>query len=717
MSLSRKFLLAASLAGLAACAAPQKMQLPEPSRPQRTQPAAAEQTLVSGAAGTAPTELRQTTTPAPPAGGRTVSGLDETGSEPELEGAPVAANIESMPLPAFVNEALGNLLGLNFQLDPALQNKPDLVTVRTTQPQAPRDFYRLVRQVLRTYGVSMRYEDGLVRVYPSPSGRSDEPPLVLSGRALPDVPISHRPVFQLVELESVRIVDVNQWLRVAFKLEGLDIQDDPNRNAVVLYGKPDLVAQAVAAIRVLDRPFMRGRVSIRLEPAFVSAEDLAKQLVDVLVAEGYGAVVHSRQGTIQGSTIVALPIASANTLLIFAADQTVLDHAVEWARTIDRPNPVAGGESLFYYLVQNTRAEDIAHTLSGVREGGAYDRGPVRQARASGDINAPPAPAEAAAPAPQAAATGALGAGRLLVDEPRNALIFQGPAAEWERMLPLVRQMDRAARQVMIEVTIAEVTLDASEEFGVAWLAKHGFDRFRGTITSGTLGGASPGSAPGLNYLLDVAGETRVTLRALANDNRVSVLSNPKLMVKSGEEASIDVSTEIPTLGSTTASEQQTEGTSNILQTVEYRRTGIILNVRPIIYSDNRIDLEIRQEVSEALPVASESAIQSPAIFSRAVSTSLSLRDGSSILIGGMMSQSDTVGDSGIPWLKDIPLLGNLFKTSSKQKAKTELVVMIVPYIIETDQQALEVTRAVTSRLETLQLPTPAAPEPETEQP
>lgn len=712
MSLSRKLLLAASLAGLAACAAPRKVQVPEPSRPQRTQPATpAEQTLIGGRAGTAPTELRQTATPVPPAAGRAVSGLEAAGSEPELEGEPVAANIESMPLPAFVNEALGNLLGLNFQLDPALQNKPDLVTLRTAQPQTPREFYRLVRQVLRVYGVSLRYEGELVQVYPSPSGRGDEPPLVLSGRTLPDVPISHRPIFQLVELQSVRIVDVNQWLRTAFKLEGLDIQDDPNRNAVVLYGKPDLVAQAVAAIRVLDRPFMRGRVSIRLEPAFVSAEDLAKQLVDVLVAEGYGALVHTRQGTIQGSTIVALPIPSANTLLIFAADQALLDHAVEWARTIDRPNPVAGGESLFYYLVQNTRAEDISHTLSGVREGG-YDRGPVRQARASGDINAPPS-AEPAAPAQQAAATGALGAGRLLVDEPRNALIFQGPAAEWERMLPLVKQMDRAARQVMIEVTIAEVTLDASEEFGVAWLAKHGFDRFRGTITSGTLGGAATGGAPGLNYLLDVAGETRVTLRALADDNRVSVLSNPKLMVKSGEEASIDVSTEIPTIGSTTAATQQTEGTSNILQSVEYRRTGIILNVRPIVYSDNRIDLEIRQEVSEALPVASDAAIQSPAIFSRAVSTSLSLRDGSSILIGGMMSQSDTVGDSGIPWLKDIPLLGNLFKTSSKQKAKTELVVMIVPYIIETDQQALEVTRAVTSRLENLQLTAPAAPEPE----
>ena len=714
MTPSRLPVLTCLILGLAACATSvERVQVPEPSRPARSdRDGPADRALIEGGTSTAPTELRQTPTPTLPVSGRAVSGLEVTGREPALEGEPISVGLESVPLPTFVNEVFGNLLGLNFQIDPELERKRDLVTLRVSEPQRPLDFYRLAVQVLRTYGLSVRYEEDLVRVYVSPTGRSDEPPLVLSGRTLPDVPISHRPVFQLVELHSVRIADVNQWLRAAFKMEGLDIQDDPNRNAVVLYGKPDLVAQAVAAIRVLDRPFMRGRVSARLEPAFVSAEELAKQLVDVLVAEGYGALVHPRQGTIQGSTIVVLPIPSANTLLIFAADGTLLDHAVEWARTIDRPNPVASGESLFYYLVQNTRAAEIERTLSGVRAAD-HDRGPVRATRSSVDINAPGAPREAEA---AAAAAPGLGTGRVLVDEPRNALIFQGLAAEWERLLPLVRQMDRAARQVMIEVTIAEVTLDASEEFGVAWLAKHGFGRFSGRITSGQIAAAPFGSS-GLNYLLDVAGETRLALNALASQNRVSVLSNPKLMVKSGEEASIDVSTEIPVLSSTTASEQQTDGTSNILQSVEYRRTGIILNVRPVVYSDNPVDLEIRQEASNTLGILPGTEIPSPSFFNRSVSTSLTLRDGSSILIGGMMQEQRSVGDSGIPWLKNIPLLGHLFKTSNQDKTKTELVVMIVPYIIESDSQALEVTRAVTDRLQTLQMPAPEAAQEEAEEP
>ena len=176
-------------------------------------------------------------------------------------------------------------------------------------------------------------------------------------------------------------------------------------------------------------------------------------------------------------------------------------------------------------------------------------------------------------------------------------------------------------------------------------------------------------------------------------------------MVKSGEEASIDVGTEIPTISSQTASVQQTAGTSNILQSVQYRKTGIILNIQPIVYSDNRVDLQIRQEVSEALPLGTDAAVKSPSIFNRAVSTNLSLRDGSSVLIGGLMSRRETRSDSGVPYLKDIPIIGNVFKSRGKTGNKTELIVMIVPYIVETDAQATALTRSVGDRYEMLELP------------
>jgi general secretion pathway protein D len=709
----RTILAALAITLMASACATQFKRVPlnEPLRPAPVASAGSTQALV-GDESSVPSALRQTATPQLPGSGRAISGLDADERLPVLSGDPVDANIEGLALPAFIDEAFGNLLGISFQMDDALLKQRDLVTLRTSGAQKPADFYRLVVQVLRTYGVSVQLEGELVRLSPITKGTSDEPPLVFSGRTLPEVPNSHRPVFQLVELKSARIADVNQWLRVAFKLDGLQIQDDPNRNAVILMGKPDLVKQAVAAIRVLDRPFMRGRVSTRLEPAFVGADELAKRLVDVLTAEGYGAMLHNSQGVLQGSTMIVLPIAGANSVLIFAADQGLLDHAIEWATTIDRPNPSASGQSLFYYLVKNTRAEDIAQTLNGVRSADAAQSARNTVSPAAG----------AAAPATAGTGAGAgVSQGSLIVDEPRNALIFQGAAAEWERMLPLLKQMDLPARQVVIEVTIAEVTLEDGLDLGFAWQRVGG----NSNISSGQIGAATStgntgtdtgnnngtgSSSSGLNYLINTAGVIRAQLTALAQASRLTVLSTPRLMVKSGEEATIEVGDEVPTLSSQTAAVQQSAGTSNILQSIQNRKTGIILNVSPVIYSDNRIDLVVRQEVSAALPLGG--GIQSPTITNRIVSTSLTLRDGGSVLMGGLMSNRQTESESGVPGLMNIPLLGRLFKSTSTSTTKTELLVMIVPYIIETDADAESITRAVTSQMQNFEMPASLQAEP-----
>jgi general secretion pathway protein D len=502
-------------------------------------------------------------------------------------------------------------------------------------------------------------------------------------------------------MQSVRASDVVNLLNIAFKDSGLTIQPESSRNAVVLMGKPELVRQAGEAIRVLDRPYMRGRVSARLEPAFVSATELSKRLVEVLGAEGYGAAVYTSSGA-TGTAILVLPLEAANTVLVFAADRGVLDHAVEWARSIDRPNPTAGSDGLFYYMVKNTQAKEIVKTITGVRTSADNTREPARDAIDGSQVGMLPAPAVSASPA--SAGLGDLTKGKLSLDEPRNAIIFQGSATDWGRVLPLIQQMDRAPRQVMIEVTVAEVTLTNDQEFGVAWLGRNSdLGKFNGNISSGSLATGTGGA--GLTYLLDIGGETRASLKALASQDRISVLSTPRLMVKSGEEASFDVGTEVPTISSQATSGIQTDGNSGLIQTVQYRKTGILLNIKPVVYSDDRVDIELRQEVSEALPIGADSTVSSPAIFNRSYSTNLSLKDGSAILIAGLMSQRQTTGDSGVPFLKDVPVLGNLFKTQKRGNNKTELVLMIVPYIIETDNQAEELTRSLSQRFELLDLP------------
>ncbi len=688
---------------LAGCATQPRLQVPGSLDVSQVESERTAEDVVLSGNNAMPDGLRRVATPVLPASGASMSGGNVTQALPPLAGGAVSASLEGLPLPSFINEVYGNLLGLNFQVDPSLARRNDLVTLRLPSPQSPRELYDVAGQVLRAYGVAVRWDGTVLQVLPADNPNAVEPPLILSGRTLPDVPVSHRPVFQLVEMRSVRGSSVSRWLRVAFpQQDDLKVEDDMQRNAVVLYGKPAVVRQAVAAIQVLDQPFMRGRQSTRLEPSFVSADELAQRLVEVLLAEGYAAATQLGEGI---GTLV-LPVPSANMVLVFTPDPALLNHVVAWARTIDQPNANAQGDGLYYYEVQNTAAAGLYRTLQGMMGGGGAGTGAAAPA------------SDPTAPVPAAAAGGTGGAmsfsgGRLAVDEPRNAIIFQGASSDWMRLSGLIEKMDRAARQVMVEVTIAEVTLDEGETFGSAWFAKSNSGRTDGRFNFGQLPGNGTGgddgngslATSGLTYLLDIAGENRLALNAFAEDQRVSILSTPRLLVMSGEEASIDVGTEVPTLTMQTTSDQQTNGDTALLQGIQYRKTGILLTIKPTVYSDDRVDLDVSQEVSEALPVGDGAGISSPSIFNRKVETSLSLRDGSSVLLGGLMSQRDTNGDSGVPFLKDVPVLGYLFKNQTRARNKTELVLIIRPYIVEGDAKAQAVSDAISGLLEYIDLP------------
>lgn len=681
---------------------PEPLQLP----PKPVQP---ESSKIDEQLGQRRTEMQQSATPKPPGTSGGVAGLDDDRSIPPIpRSTSMSINVEGVPVKVFANEVFGNMLGLTVKIDPEVANLQELVTLNTNERLPPEEMFLVARQVLSDYGVAVRSEGEVLRISTATGSTTILPPLIISGRALPQVPVTHRPVFQLVELEAVTANDASRWLNTIYGTE-VKVTDDGGRNTVLLSGKPEMIRQALAALQVFDKPNMRGRISTRLEPAFVSSVELGTRLSEVLTVQGYSVA----RGANSSAAITLLPVASANTLLIFAVSQEALDYAVKWAHELDRASPTAGDKSMFYYQVRNTMAAEVAAILNGQST----------QSSTSGG-NSSETPAVTAGPGentsrPRGSTTANIGESRILVDEPRNALIFQGDPAEWERTLNLIRYIDRAPRQVMIEVTIAEVSLDNQLDYGVSWFAKNGFRRFNGNISSGTLpgnsnnnnsgsGNSSGGGFSGLTYLLDVAGQNRMALQAFAEDSRVTVLSRPHLLVKSGAEANIDVGTEVPTITMQTTSNQTTGGSSNLLQSIQYRKTGIITSIKPTVYSDSRVDLEISQEVSEVLRTGI-SIGGSPSIFNRSLNTSVSLRDGGSVVMAGLISERQTRGNGGVPLLKDIPVLGNLFKSTTKQRGRTELVIMIVPYIVETDEYAAAVSQAIIDSFDVLEVP-PRAP-------
>lgn len=610
-----------------------------------------------------------------------IAGLDTfEETMPGLKGGPFKLDVDNMPLPAFINEVYGNMLHISFQIDKSLQNVSDLITLRITEPQSAQELSRVVAKVLSEYGVAIKKEQQHYRFLQSTKTSTDEPPLLISGRTLPEVPVTHRPIFQIVPLYHVRTTNVIFALNQLYTGQDLRISEDTERNAVTLQGSRHLVANALETIKFLDQPAMRGRYSLRIDPLYQTPEALSEALVQVLQSEGYGAST-----TLPMGSILVLPMSKINAVLVFTADQKVLGLVKQWVQVLDQPTYASDKNTLFYYPVKNTAAGALVKTLS------ALVPSIVIQQAAQAQKNP--------GTGPQSAATG-VGSQKssLVVDEQRNAVLFFGNADTWSQLLPIIRQMDTQSKQVLIEVTIAEITLGDTDKFGIEWLINGSVGQYN--FDAGTLVGAGAGAIPGaFNYILDSGGKTRMVLNALATNNRVNVLSTPRLMVKSGEEASIEIGTEVPIVTSqgVPSGSPQTGGDSIFTQNVQYRKTGVILNVKPIVHSGRRIDIDVSQELSSA-QANTTSSISSPTILNRKVETTLSLKDGASVLIAGIISDNTSFNDKGIPYLKDIPWLGSLFSTKGSSHDKSEIVIMIIPYILEQDADVESISEAFRSQ-------------------
>lgn len=661
--LVRILLIVLGAALLGSCAAPQQVTIPEPLREPKPEPADAGTTVVDELTAERPDETRFSVQEI--AKTRTAAGLQQA-QDPIVaaDGSPIDVNIDSVPLPVFINAIFGNLLNLSFQMEPGVRDNQSLVTLRASEGQTPEQLYGLAVQVLDSFGIRVNQEGELLNFVQASTTTEGDVPLLVSGRNLPDVPATHREVFQFVPLHVVRNVQVRSWLQTLYANQGLSVVEDPARNAVMLQGPPTLVRVALEAIEVLDQPSMRGRISLRITPAYRSAEGLTDDLINVLEAEGYGV---SRKPPI--GAIFLVPLEAINSVAVFAGDRTVLEHVRKWAKELDRPPETTSNAGIFAYEAQNTSVESIASVVGQL-------------------IGSAPSTVESEEAA-DGASTAANGDNRLVVDPDRNTVLFQGKGEEWARLRPVIEQLDKPARLALVEVTIAEVTLTDEYQFGIEWALE------QSNLDISTEGGLGLGGQ-GLNFFIQSdSGRTRAVLNAFASNDRVSILSTPRLMVRSGEQATIDVGTEVPII---TSSATTTDLDNSILQNITYRKTGVLLTVRPIIHASNRIDLEVRQEVSESQPNTS-SGIDSPEIFDRSIETSLSLRDGGSVMIGGLITDNVSSGENKVPFFGDIPFFGRLFRSESQNTDRTELIVIIVPYILDDYEDAEAITRSMRERM------------------
>ena len=667
------------------CATLEVDPLPEPIREPKALPEAAaeDEGVPPPRDAAAPGGLRTTRTPGVVIQRTVAEGIADRLGE-DLAGEPVLVSFHEVPLVPFINEVFGEELGMSFVISPDLQGRTDLVTLKLTEPLPPRQLFATARRVLGEYGVDLREtEEGIVTFAASQETGSRDVPLLVSGRALPEVPSTHRTIFQLVQLGVVRNTQVRGWLSQAFDGRDLKIFEDPDRNAVLLKGNADMIARALAMIEVLDQPLLRGRHGIVIEPVFMGAGELAGALDSILRAEGY------QPGLNQGSgSVMLIALDGVNKVIALAVDRRTIDHVADWARTLDTRRKQSVEEAVFTYEVRNTQAEELTGTLNlllGIGRGGAG----LPETEAGGEGAEPP---EAGAQPPGADRPGE----RIVVDKNRNMLIFRGTGREWAEILGVVEKLDKSVPSVLIEVLIAEITLTDEERTGLEFLVRGNLGSR--VLSFGTFGNLRDGLQRGLT--LDSSGQTRAVLNLFYQDDKVVIRSRPRLLVKSGETASIDVGNEIPVVTQTSEQVREVGDVPNVLQQITYRKTGVQLEIKPVVQANGLVDLEVSQQLSEARLSAQTSIQGSPTILNRQLSTSLTLRDGGSFLMGGLISGNRSAGESGVPFLGRLPVFGRLFRTDRVQGDRTELVVMVTPYVIADHEEGRELTRRIRSQLD-----------------
>jgi general secretion pathway protein D len=588
---------------------------------------------------------------------------------------PVDATLSPQSIPQFAATVFGGVLNLPYSLSGDVASRTDVIAGGTGGTISKRALFRLTQQALKQYGIDVYIDGGAVTVGSSQTGAIGSD--IVRNRS---TPTSGGRVVQFFNVQTIEVNVLQSLLGDLFpNLGGARVTPDPLTNSLIISGTSRDVAQVVRTLREIDQPRFAGADVLRVEPVYWAADALATSLEQTLTTEGY---IVSRQA-LAGRSIVILAFPQANQILVFAKDPELLDRVNYWVGMLDRPAALGDKATTFVYNVRNTDAQSLGQLAMGQAPTTSQPQPPV------GVPGAPPATQTQAAErqttrsgsgqSPQSTSGTFLG-GRLLTDPVGNRIIFTGTASDYAQLRSLLNTLDTPAPQVVVEVMIAEVTLTDSTSIGVNLFGT----QTRGDgILSGSTEGLNIGSGAGVFTF--IGADFRARLVANASNNRVNILQRPQLVTRSGGTARFQVGSDVPIITSQRASNSNSNGDTDILQSVQYRQTGTILEITPVVYGD-RVDVTISQELSEAGDPPAGSQIGSPPILNRSLTTQIAIRDGWTGVLGGLIGNNYRKNNAGIPFLKDVPLIGSAFQSNTVSGTRTELLLMITPYIVRGDE-------------------------------
>jgi general secretion pathway protein D len=666
-----------------------------------------------------------------------------TGAQQSAGGEGYELNFENTPVTGVAKVVLGDILGLGYMVDPRVQGT---VTLSSGRPVPKGDLLFVLESALRLSGAALVRDKGGYIILPGAdaagSGTVDAVARTEPGYGITVIPLQHVSAPTVIKLLD------------SFALKPGTVRAEPARNLVLIQGSGTDRRTAIQTVMDFDADWMRGQ-SVGIYPLRNSAPEAIMSELERIMDSGEGGLSASLVKLQPIARLNAIMVVTAKPALLKTAGMwiTRLDKSDTASTGIkvyhvrygdakqiagllndifggaraggldSASNQIAPGAGV---AVTSSSSEQLGLRIPGARSspgsspmgssagfggaGGVGGGGIASQGSSATDIVASRSGpfgrgASSGSGFGSAASSGAGGAGvlpgvRITADTVNNTLLIYANQESYRIIEQTLRQLDRPQLQVAIDATIAEITLNDNLNYGVQFYLKSmdvGARDDKGSIGLSTGTSAIIGrTLPGFNFLLGPELEPRMILQALHNVTEVKVLSTPSVVVMDNQIATLQVGDQVP-VATATATVIGGAG-APIVNTIDYRNTGVILRVVPRINANGNVLLDIEQEISNVSSAANTGTL-TPTVSQRKVKSSIGVASGQTVLLAGLISESTSANRSNIPLVDQLGDLGKLIGSNSKGIQRTELIIFIRPQIIRDGVDAMRVAEELRTKL------------------
>lgn len=605
------------------------------------------------------------------------------GTPAAKRGEPITLNFSNAEIEA-VARTMATLTGRNVVVDPRVKGTMTLVS---DSPMSPARAYNHFLAVLRTMGYTVVQADGLDKVVPEADAKLMGGSVASSDNGMANAP-GNQLVTQIIKLQFENANNLVAVLRPLINPNN-PINVNPATNSLVITDYADNLRRLARIVAALDVPNATDVEVITLKNA--SASDLAPLVLRLLESSttGGGAADASFK-----TTVVAEP--RSNTLIVRAANQARLALARNLIDKLDQPIAGANGAAGNIYVVylKNANATQLATTLRAAISSTGTASGGGTSATATTTAATPAAGGTSLG----TAATPSTG-GQIQADPATNSLIITASEPQYRQLRAVIDKLDARRAQVFVESLIAEISEDKAAEFGIQWQGPLGsagdsaigllgtnFGSGGSNIISLATSAASGTVSPSKGLNLGIAAKNNgvyvlgFLARFLESTGSGNVLSTPNLLTLDNEEAKIVIGQNVPFVtGQYTSTGSSTS--VNPFQTIERKDVGLTLKVKPQISENGTIKLAIYQEVSSVL-ASTAAATNGPTTNKRTIESNVLVEDGAVVVLGGLLQDEYAGNQEKVPGLADVPWFGNLFKSESRSRKKTNLMVFLRPVVV-----------------------------------